>query len=311
LIFAAAWILALAVVEFRNAQNKGKPTGNLAHVALAVGVIAAVVLPQIWIRSTTNAPLAGQTWLEGWSIGNFFARTFDNVDGHFDYALPVAIFYGQVFAHPAYLFVLLTPFLAIGSIALWKRMNSSLPLNILLLGWILGMYIFLAGIPYENFRFALGLFAPIAVVTGMGGGWLWERWRASRWRFALIGWIGVALLVMLVWQPRVLAPVLEIKARELRAVQWLAAQLPTNAHLYTMSIDGAVKTYSQIRVSNLWEFEPSELDAPVPTYLYVDTVNIEQQWRGLVPDHLLRRLSETRDLELLANFDGSTLFRVR
>lgn len=310
LIFAGVWVIALLVVEWNAFPKENARLPNLRKhlfpIALAVGIIALVLTPQLLIRSASNAPLAGQSWLEGWSLANFFARTFDNVDGHFEYALPVALFYGQVFAHPAYLIVLFTPLLLIGC-----RRLEGFAAQVLLLGWILGMYIFLAGIPYENFRFPLGLFAPVAVVTGIGAGWVREKFRESRFSLAPVGWTVLGLLVMLVWQPRVLAPVLEIKARELNAVRWLETRLLPHALLYTMNIDGAVKTYSQIRVANLWDMDPGVLDVNIPTYLYADTNNIDSQWRGRLPDQLLRGLTATNYLHPLASFQGWTLFRVR
>ncbi len=316
LIFAAVWVVALGGIEL--AKESGKKREGMLRFVGALAMIGIVLLPQVLIRSISNAPLAGQSWLEGWSVGNFLARSFENVDGHFEYALPVAVFYGQVFLHPAYLFVILTPMFGVGVFVLgerlrrWTAHRTSLRAgSILLLGWIVGMYIFLAGIPYENFRFPLGLFAPIAVVTGIGAGWLWDRWRASRLRFVWLGWIAVALLVMLLWQPRVLAPVLEIKAREIAHTRWLETRLLPNALLYAMSIDGAVQTYSQIRVENLWNLDPATLKRDIPTYLYVDTQNIGQQWRGRLPDQLVRGLSETNYLHPLERFEGWTLFRVR
>ncbi len=322
LIFAVMWILTLGVMEWK-AVNKNWAE-RILHFCFALGLVGIVLLPQLLIRVTTNAPLAGQTWLEGWNIGNFFARTFDIVDGHFEYALPVAIFYGQLFIHPAYLVGLLTPLFLVG---VW-RMNSwrtssqqqvhhialrrleIFPKTILVLGWILGMYFFLAGIPYENFRFPLGLFVPIAVVTGIGAAWFFERWQNLRRRFVLMGWIGLALLIMLVWQPRVLAPVVESKSQQLAHTRWLEAQLLPNALVYAMSIDGALATYSHLRVENLWDMDPMTLKNDMPTYLYVDTNNIETQWRGRLPDQLLRALNETNYLHPVGSYLGWTLYRV-
>lgn len=338
-IFAGFWVLALLAFEFtlfmrvRRGQARRATTGSLVamltRILTALAVITAVLLPQLLIRYTTNSPLAGQSWLEGWSVGNSFARAFDNVDGHFEYALPVAVFYAQVLAHPAYLFAMFTPFFIIGAGVLLRGINHASLSNeidssergaealawgkpLLLLGWIVGMLLFLAGIPYENFRFGLGVFAPLAVIAGIGAGWLWHKWRASHLRFGFVGWIVVALVVMLAWQPRVLAPVLEIHARELAQVQWLESRLVPEAHLYTMSIDGAVRTYSRIHVTNLWDMDPATLSfTPVPTYLYVDTKNIASQWRRRLPDQLLRVLQETGYLHQGGSFAGWTLYRLR
>lgn len=342
LIFAIFWILALLLIEIGSVtrftpNSESTETGSWrvgrSRIFIAFALLAFVLLPQLLIRNATNSPLAGQSWLEGWSFSNFFARTFENVDGHFEYALPVAIFYAQVFAHPAYLFVMFTPFFLIGAIILLREfrpvhqtipqldvtLSSKNPFSrpdswskpVLLLGWIAGMVLFLAGIPYENFRFGLGVFAPLAAVTGIGAGWVWQRWRASHFRSLFVGWIVVALVVMLVWQPRVLAPVLAIKTRELAQVRWLESQLLPDAHLYTMSIDGAVQTYSKIGVTNLWEMDPTALDFSVPIFLYVDLNNIKTQWRGRLPDQLLRGLNETGFLHLEGMFADWTLYRAR
>lgn len=317
LIFAGVWLAALAVIEFRAARFS---KSSFARMALAVGIVGLVLLPQVLIRAITNAPLAGQSWLEGWSPANFFSRTFDNADGHFEYALPVALFYAQVVAHPAYLFAMLTPLFIPGC---WEigRMNSQqherqvalrrLPIAVLLLGWILGMYIFLAGIPYENFRFPLGFFTPLAVVTGIGAGWVWARWNSRRAHGFIAIWLALALLVMGYWQPRVLAPVWESKTRQLAHARWLETKLLPDALLYTMSIDGAVHEYTNLRVENLWDMDPAKLTPETPTYLYADTNNIETQWRGKLPDQLVRALTETNLLHPLDSFDGWTLFRVR
>lgn len=339
LIFAGFWVVALLGIELFSGTPRGIAGSSriksrswlavTARIVTALAVITVVLLPQLLIRYTTNSPLAGQSWLEGWSVGNFFARTFDNVDGHFEYALPVAVFYAQVLAHPAYLFVMLTPFFVIGAAVLLRGTNhpfSSGGLNlqervegkgtvwstpILLLGWIAGMLLFLAGIPYENFRFGLGVFAPLAIVAGIGAGWVWHQWRASQLRFGFVGWIVVALGVMLAWQPRVLAPVLAIHERELSQVEWLESRLLPGSHLYTMNIDGAVRTYSQIHVTNLWEIDPAAFDAKVPTYLYVDTANIESQWRGRLPEQLLRVLKEIGYLHPAGGFADWKLYRLR
>lgn len=304
LIFAGAWFVTLLWIEWHARVHSRKQ--SVLRMLLASSIIALVLLPQLLIQTTTSAQFAGQSWLENWSVANSFARAFDNVDGHFEYALPVAIFYGHVFAHPAYLLIMLTPLFILGIFVLKNRIAL-----LLLGGWILGMYLFLAGIPYENFRFGLGMFVPIAALAGIGAGALWQSWRASRRRFVLLGWLGVALSVMFFWQPRVLAPVLEIKARELQHIAFLQKELVPNALVYTMSIDGALQTYSELQTKNLWQMNPQTLDEPVPTYLYVDTNNIDSQWRGRLPDQLLRALIETNYLHPLASFQGWTLYRVR
>lgn len=308
LIFAGAWIAALALAEWQAARISIR---GIARISMAIVIIALVLSPQFFVSYNTGAPLAGSSWLDGWSPVNFLGRTFDNVDGHFEYGLPVALFYGQVVAHPAYLFVMLTPLFITGAAALVKRIRTRLPAVVLLLGWIAGMYLFLAGIPYENFRFPLGFFAPLAAVTGIGAGIVWAHWGSRRAHAFAAGWIAAALLVTVAWQPRVLAPVWESKAQQLAHARWLEKQALPNALVYTMGIDGALQEYSNLRVANLWDLDPAKLNPETPTYLYADTNNIDTQWRGRLPDQLVRVLTETNFLHPLDSFDGWTLFRVR
>jgi hypothetical protein len=327
LVFLGVWFLTLLVIQTRarpaGAGSERQPVRALAPVLLALAVVALVLLPQLLIRAATNAPFAGQSWLEGWSPLHFSARVLDNVDGHFEYPLPVAVFYGQVFVHPAYLVVLLTPLFLLGIRQLIHALRGaaeqvaglrvgavSMPASMLLLGWILFMFLFLAGIPYENFRFALGLFSPIAVVTGLGAGWLWERWGASRSRRLLVGWIAVACLVMLVWQPRVLAPVLNLKERELDRARWLTEQLPQGALVWTLGMEGALKQYTGLSVETIWQTSEQQILVASPSFLFVDRENLAGQWRGTEPERLLQSLESGGHLTPLGTRADYSLFRV-
>lgn len=314
LLFLGAWLAALVLIQWRRERGTATARAALASwlaLAGAVALVALVLSPQLWVRVSTQSPLAGQSWLEGWSPFNMFSRSFDTVDGHFDFALPVAVFYAQVLVHPAYLVALLTPLLGVGLVQLIARLKADAAPAVLLAGWAGGMLVFLMGIPYENFRFGLGFFAPLAVVTGLGAGGLWERARAPWARVALASWIALALGLMVFWQGRVLAPVLAVKQRELSHLAFLSEQLPAGALLYTFEIDGAIAQYSSIPVVNVWQMDPGTVDDNRPTFLYLDVADATGQWRGRLPDQLYRALSETNLLHPAGAHDGWNLYRVR
>jgi 4-amino-4-deoxy-L-arabinose transferase-like glycosyltransferase len=132
---------------------------------LAVCSGALILAPQLWLSLNKPEGLA-HSWLLGWSPAHFFQREFENIDGHFLYALPNFIFYAQPAGHPAYIFPLL------GLAALWAiwRLGQTRQWGtlILLLGWAIPVYLFLAGIPYQNFRFGLTLYLPLVILTGYG-----------------------------------------------------------------------------------------------------------------------------------------------
>jgi O-antigen/teichoic acid export membrane protein/4-amino-4-deoxy-L-arabinose transferase-like glycosyltransferase len=302
-----AWFAALVAVE-RQAARANR-AHRLARVVLASLVVLAALALQLAYQ-VGGSPVAGEAWLANWRIENAVSSSFDTVDGHFDYALPTFLFYAQVFFHPAYLFPFFTPFLAWGALALARRARADLAPLVLLVGWGLGMFLFLAGIPYQNFRFPLGLFPAIALLAGVGFSEAWRALTRLRWRAALAAALLAGLAVMFAWQPQVFEPVATIKARELAQARWLAQQLPPGAVLYTMGIEGAVSTYTPLAVENLWGISAGEIRARAPAYLFLDVQNVETQWRGRALDMTYRALVDAGALVPVAEFQGSVLSRV-
>jgi hypothetical protein len=353
--FALVWIVAtLSLNSFLVKEGRGSDARRLKgadrRVAIALGLAALVLLPQLAYKVAYAAPFAGQSWLEGWSPANSFARSFDNVDGHFAYALPVALFYSQVFFHPAYLFPLLTPFLVVGVWVLAKRIRGDPSAFVLLGGWIGVMYLFLAGIPYENFRFGLGFFVPVAVAAGIGIGASWEKlqeriapppapllrsrrprgtWAGLRsgsatseggedFQRALRLGFGVLLVLALagttLWEPRVLRPVLEEKGAELKAAQWLGGNLPTGAWVWAFGVTEALRMYTGLQVYDLSEETPQRIKADVqantPAFLFVDVTNIQTQWHGRELEQTFLTLRNEMGLQEVGQTDPWTLFRI-
>ncbi len=324
LLFALAWSSALAAVWITHTIDSKK----MARATFISFIFAALmVAPQLIYKFASNAPLAGQSWLESWSPANFFARSFDNVDGHFDYALPVGIFYAQVFFHPAYLFALLTPGLILGAARVLKNFRADAAVPVLMLGWLLFTYFFLAGIPYENFRFGLGFFSPVAALAGVGVGWTWEKIytgngfalrgacsRAQRVRAAFVAIVVLALVITIFWEPRVLEAVLKQKRLELAQADWLARTLPPNATVFTFAATGALRTYGALQIADLSEESPDtiveKVRAASPAYLFVNVANIEMQWRGRALEQSVRVLRDQLWLKEMGGVEGWTLFRI-
>jgi hypothetical protein len=333
--FAVVW-LGATLAPRRHQTRKGSGASFVADMRnsaspllISLGLAAIVSLPQLAYQFQNAAPFAGQSWLQGWSPANLYGRSFDTVDGHFNYALPVALFYAQVIFHPAYLFPLLTPFLIVGAWLFAKRIRVDPGPFIILVGWIGVFYLFLAGIPYENFRFGLAFFVPAAVLAGAGVGWTWERLTerpsrvspsvggelfSTRSHFALFALIVIALIGMAGWEQRVLEPVLQQKQMELSDTQWLAARLPRSAVLYTFGVTEALNTYSTLGARDLSEEKPdrivADFKANPSSYLFVDVANIETQWRGQLLEQNLHTLRDQAGLGELGKIGSFTLFLV-
>jgi Dolichyl-phosphate-mannose-protein mannosyltransferase len=304
--FAAVWVAAYLVPDapLPESDKSGYfsvlPNRRILPMLVAAGLAGLILVPQIVYNLTSSAPLAGQSWLEGWSPLNSFARSFDNVDGHFDYVLPVALFYAQVLFHPAYIFPLLTPFLFLGAWQLAKKLRSEPSAFVLIFGWIAAFYVFLAGIPYENFRFGLGFFVPAACLTGIGVAWAWGKslQRPLPFRgpgvsmpplrhisYPVLGLAAIALIGTAGWEPRVLQPVLAEKEMELADVKWLPPHLQGGAVLYAFGVTEALQNYTRLKVKDLSEESPNlvvpDMRSDMPAYLFVDVDNIDTQWRGM------------------------------
>src|SRR5258708_27507075 len=134
-----------------------------ARVACAIALFLVIVLWQVTFSQSTAAPVLQQSLLVEWNPLNAGRTVFDNPDGHFEYPSPPLIFDAGPFFQPFYLFPLLALLIFPGA---WKlRRSREL---VLLGGWILTDYIYLIGIPYENFRFGLAFFPPIVIVLAIG-----------------------------------------------------------------------------------------------------------------------------------------------
>ncbi len=132
------------------------------YVLLAVSL---VYLPQFIFSHTNPAPTLNHQWVEGWAPANIINSSFTNVDGHFDYEKPNALYYAQPYYDDYYLSPLLTIFVVIG---LWGMYQRGIWKLILIASWALLPYLFLAGIPYQNIRFSLIVVPAVALLAGSG-----------------------------------------------------------------------------------------------------------------------------------------------
>lgn len=333
LILALVWFLTLAVLilpliikQFRGFQEPRRDALNLVRVSaplwLALIVFGLTLFPQLALNTSHPAPLAGQDWFEGWSPSNFFAHSFNNVDGHFDFRLPPVIFYAQPLFHPAFLFPLLTPFFLVGAWVLARRIRFDPAPFILLVGWCTAMYLFLAGIPYENFRFGLGFFVPASVLTGIGTAWVWEelgrqsaiKSHSRTISLGLAALLAVSFAGCIYWQQRVLQPILAQKNLELAQIEWLERKLPSNATLFTFGVNGALREYTRLHIADLWDDSPQTISvhalAVAPAFLFIDKKNFDTQWQGLEPQLIFFALRDKTGLEEVGNLEGWTLFKI-
>ena len=287
---------------------------------LAVALIAAGVAfaPQAVQSAADPSSSLGHIWLQGWHPANALRRSFINPDGIFNYRWPVALYYAQLVVHPFFLFPVFTPALLIGLGVMGRRLmkgQQAARAAFLLIGWPLIQYALLAGIPYENQRFGLTFFPPLAVLAGVGGDALWVKARA-RWGRAVLlaaGAIGVAGMLFWGWRTTLASPI-QLKQADLETARWVQSQVPADARVLAFGLTATLRFYTPLEVREFFNETPETLAALLadsrPTYLVLNVGNAETQWQGRSPQINLHWLRAGPGLEEIGERNDYTLYRV-
>jgi 4-amino-4-deoxy-L-arabinose transferase-like glycosyltransferase len=314
------WAYALLVVPFalhdwlahRQLPVQG-PRARAVRLTLAGLAGVLVLLPQVWLSSLDPAPLLHHQWLVAWSPWHAFGRDFVTVDGHAVYPLPVAVFYAKAGASPRFLFPLFTPFLLLGTWALWQR--RAWPALALLMGWLVAGYGFLCGIPCENFRFTLLLLPPLALLAAEGLFLAWQR-LGPRLRAGLLVYVAIGVLGGLVYSHRVLGDFIDRKQSDVQVARWAEARIGAGGRVLSFGLTLTLGHYTRLAVSDLFLLSARDLDRmsrqeEPPTYVVVDVAYLQRQWWNHSPGQHFRRLQNGPGLLELGGLNGYTLFRLQ
>jgi hypothetical protein len=294
---------------------------------------AMVLAPQVWLSLQKSEGLT-HSWLTGWHPANFWQRQFYNVDGHFVYPLPNAVFYAQPAIHPAFIFPLL------GLAAAWSVWQLSQTkqwgILILLLGWAGPVYLFLAGIPYQNLRFGLTLYPPLIILAGYGVALVLRRGREqtlSCWKIgrdkpriisptSLLPWpptliksaVLASLLATLVWAYPMLNSFLNTQNHSKQIAQQVAQLLSPEATLVTFGLTLTLQYYTPLHTLELFHLSQTDLatlaGSPQEFYLLLNVSNLESQWQGQTPQLHYDWLKNHTTLHQIGDFPPYQLYRV-
>lgn len=283
---------------------------RLARLSLlAAGAAAPVLLPQIAVSLHSPFPVLNHAWVTSWSPANAFARSFTNVDGHFDYAQTNAQFYARVYVDPYFLAPIFTPLALLGVWALRRRRA----LLLLLALWALLPYLFLAGIPYQNTRFPLIVMPALAALVGLGLQTALHR-RPLTHRLASAALIAGGLAWSLSASQPVIAAFVAHQQTDQRAVQWARARVPAAARLYTFELTQPLAADAPFAVRELYDETPErlagELADGVESFLFANIWVIEHQWADRPLDATYRWLRDTVGLDYLDRVGNYWLFRI-
>ena len=185
---------------------------------------------------------------------------------------------------------------------------------VLLVGWPLVVYVFLAGIAWQNPRFSLALFPPLLVLVGLGLEWVWQR-IAPKWRPLLIAWCALGLVGSLAWAGRDLHNfVTNVKNVPLATVRWAEEQARPGATAVTFSLTLTMNHYTSLNGLDIYELDQATLEELLqndsPFYLLLDVANIELQWQGKHPQLNYQWLRDNGEVVEIGRYQNYTLYEV-
>lgn len=300
------WVYLLLWLPFAAAFVAGR--GRWRGTLFGGAVFALVALPQLLISAASPFPTLNHAWVQGWSPANAFTQDFVNVDGAFHYAQINAVFYAAPAYDAHFLGPLAVPLIAFGVLAL-----RGAP-RLLMAGWALVGWLFLAGIPYQNIRFGLTLSPPLAVLAGAGFGWLWvQADRRRGWRAALAGVGATGLVWMLATGVPRVSDFIAAQQADKDAVAWAAAQIPAGATIYTSGLTLALRLATDGNVVELYGWEPADLRATIHVgdFVLVNRWQIDHQWAGTPLQTTIVELERGRGLSPVGRTGYYTLYEVR
>lgn len=237
-------------------------------------------------------------------------QVVQNTDGTFYYERPTGLYYLMPLVHPAYIFPLLAPFLIGGLLALRRQPWSGV---VLLVGWPLTVYLFLAGIAWQNWRFPLALFTPLLVIVGLGIDWFWER-LAGHWRKWLVLYCAIALMGGLAWAVRDARQFTKWANERRETAVTIAATLPPDATLIAFDLTATMQHYTAVDTREIFSLTESDLAeilaAETAVYLLLNPDHIQSQWAGKSPESNFTWLQTHAELTPIATYGSLILYQV-
>ena len=275
------WGLAV-LLSWRAGAVGWKHAVRAAILTAAIGltVVGMQFLPAIG-SSVRELPHTGDFMTVGWNPANAVRATVANSDGTFYYRWPIGVFYAMQAVHPRFIFPVLAPFFLLGLWELRKRPASHVAL---LVGWPAVVLTLLIGIAWENPRFSLAMFPPLAISTGIG----FDRALQSQWRRVSMAAAAVGLAGNLSWTTLDLHRFVGVKRSGLAITRWADEQVPPGAKIVALGLTEMIRHYTGRDVMELYSLDArsvrSQSRSGVPIYLLVDPNDLAGQWRGMAPD---------------------------
>lgn len=296
-------------------------------IAVVVGIL--VILPQLLHSRSNPVAVIDHAWLRDWNIENALKKEFETPDGSFEYDEVVARYYAKAAYDGWYVHPFFTAAMGIGFLILLcqtRRNRAAISFFILLVGWAVVTYGFLAGIPYQNVRFSLAYILPLMILAGIGVAWICEKIQSlspvSLLRpisLAAQGFIVLGVLIA-AESPRpkaqdTVAWLVERKDEDYGAVRWAVSAIPNGSTVYVLELWPMMRHYvPQMRTIQIYYETPQSMKQRLsedrPAYLLLDMWAINHQWVGENPAEIYTTLAEEPGLFRVGRYGNYALYQV-
>jgi len=269
-----------AVLAWRAAKLSWRQMTKATILAILLG---GAIMTLHFIPDMARADLSytGDLEVYSWSPSNAVTRQLHNTDGDFVYEYPTGWFYARPSFHPAYIFPFFTLFWLLG---IWAIRRHPPALIVLLVGWPLTIYLFLAGVPWQNWRFPLSFFSPMLVLVGLGIHWTWQRLR-PRWRQAVLSACAIALIGSAAWSVRDIGKFTTRFNDQKAITAVIANELPPEATLIAFGLTSTLQHYTEIETLELFHLDQVDLqeivEGETAVYLLIDPKIVNSQWADM------------------------------
>ncbi len=182
-----------------------------------------------------------------------------------------------------------------------------------MIGWAGVLYLFLAGIPYQNFLFGLVISMPVILLAGFGISQLWQS-KSVAVRVLTGTLVVVSLVGMLLWSYRLIDPFLRVQNHSKVVAQEVESALAPEATLLAFGLTLTLQHYTDLDVKELFYLDPAALQEQVGEgatfFLLLDPGNVREQWIGRTPETNFAWLQENGCTTEILQLAPYTLFQV-
>ena len=299
-------------------KNTVRRAVALASVASAIVIVVlSPVLPAL-LQVLFGVPepghtvaFAGNLQIHSWNPVNAFRREFVTPDGVLQHRLLNGVYYAAAPAHPMYFTPFVAPLVLVGA---WRVIRSrTRVITWLVLGWVLAIYSFHAGDPYQNLRFTLAYLPPLAILGGIGAAWSGRMLRQRHRWIPIIGGVSALAVMSAGGATRIMRFTERVEADH-TTVRWVEERTGPNARVFAFELTSTLQHEGRLETHELFLLTPEAaadlLDDGVSTYLLVDVEDIRTQWRELAPYKMYAWLDSEVGLTEVGRHRNYTLFRV-